>query len=308
MNFENALKKELFENTLKRITQKIKTLDSPTEEEKIKIAANVLSISSHNTNLTKTTLKEKILSYINELYNSRINCGGYALELDTCLFGTYYKGQNADEHLDRNVSNILELFPFVRLLGNTELQEDEYLVEYRADENGSHHFIKIDSSGNISDKNETNPPRDLNSHFNNENMVWGNLANAPHAIFAVKSEHDFHTTGTYFLSDGLNFEETVLKAIQDKSNKFEYHSKKYTICTNSNYNEIVCENGESVAQIITDDSGSIVNKLENKKDFISNTNSSTYDNYLKHMNKNQLSNKSNNNRLISNYDDFKIEL
>ena len=71
---------------------------------------------------------------VEEDFNFYINCGGYALEIDTCIF----PGEN---DFEKDVSSILELFPFVRLIGDTKLQEDEYLVLFRASKNG-HHFIK----------------------------------------------------------------------------------------------------------------------------------------------------------------------
>lgn len=59
-------------------------------------------------------------------FNRIINCGGYALKIDTCVFP-------GECDFDTKVSSILELFSFVRLLGDTKLQEDEYLVLFRAE-------------------------------------------------------------------------------------------------------------------------------------------------------------------------------
>ena len=61
---------------------------------------------------------------VEEDFNFYINCGGYAFEIDTCIF----PGKN---DFEKSVSSILELFPFVRLVGDSQLKEDEYLVLYR---------------------------------------------------------------------------------------------------------------------------------------------------------------------------------
>ena len=53
-------------------------------------------------------------NFIEEVFNQRINCGGYALEIDSCIF---LQGLS----FDRAVSSLLEQLPFIRLLGNTEL-------------------------------------------------------------------------------------------------------------------------------------------------------------------------------------------
>ena len=54
----------------------------------------------------------------------KINCGGYALE----VYGRIIPRRN---YFDKSVSNLLDFFPFIRLLGNTELLDDEYIVKYR---------------------------------------------------------------------------------------------------------------------------------------------------------------------------------
>lgn len=56
----------------------------------------------------KRDLDNKIEDRVEENFNNCINCGGYALEIDTCLF----PGKN---DFERSVSSILDLFPFVRL-------------------------------------------------------------------------------------------------------------------------------------------------------------------------------------------------
>ena len=88
-------------------------------------------------------------------FNQRINCGGYALEIDMCLFPNGLKFANY-------VSGILDTFSYVRLLGDKPLQDDEYLVLYRYydyKENGGnnlgHHFIKVNDDGLVVEKYNT---------------------------------------------------------------------------------------------------------------------------------------------------------
>ena len=110
-------------------------------------------------------------------FNESINCGGYALKIDKCIYPTY------QDSFDKSVSSILDRFSFVRLLGDKKIKDDEYLVIYRAPEgkNKGHHFIRVDSDGLISEKDGSGPVR----KFEN----WGSLENAKETIFAVKKEH-----------------------------------------------------------------------------------------------------------------------
>lgn len=110
-------------------------------------------------------------------FNQRINCGGYALEIDKCVFPT------CQENFSQSVSSILEKFSFVRLLGDKPLEEDEYLVIYRAPKgkNTGHHFIRVDSNAIVKEKEGCGEPR----IFEN----WGDLEDGMEALFAVKKEH-----------------------------------------------------------------------------------------------------------------------
>ncbi len=279
MNFDKILKEQLLKKLLDEIEKEINTADNPTELEKLEIINRTLiyPIKNPKEPLTKEQMTEEILKYINHLYNYQINCAGYELKIDTCLFSCFNKGESAQEHLDRNISELLNKFPFVRLLGDTELQGDEYLVEYRADDDGGHHFVRIDSDGVISHKCSACTPEILNDEYiNNPEKAWPTLLHCPSAILAVKSEHDMHHIGWYHL-DGKNFEETALEAIESKSKEFEYHNRKYSF--NENKPFVYSEN-EPVAEIMTEGDETIIVELHDKRNYISNTQSSTFKKYL----------------------------
>lgn len=200
-----------------------------------------------------------ILDKVEHDFNSEINCGGYALEIDTCIFPG--KGNN----LEKNVSSILDLFPFVRLLGDTELKEDEYLVLYRC--SNGHHFIKRKDDGTFVEKNECEPPRKFEG--------WSSsFADSPEVAFAVKKEHDIE----YFSKIGniivptertMNFEERAKLAVTNRENIFEYHNHTYLL-KKSKEGIYVCSNGKIVAQIFISDNEFVVNIDEDYRDYISN--------------------------------------
>ena len=64
------------------------------------------------------------------------NCGGYALQIPICIFS------GNDYTFEEQVLRITELYPFVRLLSDSELKNEEYKVIFRAGKTG-HHFIRI---------------------------------------------------------------------------------------------------------------------------------------------------------------------
>ena len=252
----------------------------------------------------RETLEKTIQENVEAGFNMRMNCGGYALKADTCIFGGVYKNTDINGYLNKNVSSLLEKFPYIRLLGDTELGEDEYIVAYRVNDNGGHHFIRIESDGTIKDKNESKPPRVLESLFN-EKEVWGeSLKDCPQAIFAVKNNHDIHAQKySYILNDGQDFEETVLYALNIKNSEFQYHNRNYSI-VNDKENTLIYSNGEIVATIISDESGTIIVEKEEKLDYISNTKSSTFEKYIENIKTIQQSNDINENDEIK----WEIEL
>ena len=193
----------------------------------------------------------------------RINCGGYALKIDQRVFPTYQSNINA------SISTILERFPFVRLLGNTKLQEDEYLVIYRAPEgkNTGHHFIRVDSDGTVREKDGNGEPRIFNG--------WSEgLQDAKEALFAVKKEHKmfgYDYKINHDNTNGLDFEGCFGQAIRNKQNSFSFHNQKYFLKKTSEGDIVVInEEGEIVADGFVVDNESIVEVRKGKRESVEN--------------------------------------
>lgn len=206
-------------------------------------------------------LKRKIEEDTQYLFNQAINCGGYALKIDTCVFPN--KGD-----FETKVSSILESFPFVRLLGDTKLQKDEYLVLYRAGKKGGHHFIRIEDDGTVMEKDGADPIQKFRD--------WKTLKDAPEAVFAVKKEHEmnwFKTKGSIVVptETSKNFEETVWTAIQNRQNSFEYHNHSYSLKKAGEETIYICSGDEIVAEMMTDGEEYDIEIREGKRTFISNT-------------------------------------
>lgn len=206
-------------------------------------------------------LKRKIEEDTQYHFNHAINCGGYALKIDTCVFPN--KGD-----FETKVSSILESFPFVRLLGDTRLQKDEYLVLYRAGKKGGHHFIRIEDDGTVMEKDGADPIQKFRD--------WKTLKDAPEAVFAVKKEHEmnwFKTKGSIVVptETSKNFEETVWTAIQNRQNSFEYHNHSYSLKKAGEETIYICSGDEIVAEMMTDGEEYDIEIREGKKAFISNT-------------------------------------
>lgn len=196
-------------------------------------------------------------------FNDRINCGGYALELDTCVF-------NHSKDFESAVSELLKKMSFVRLLGDTELEDDEYLVIWKVHEGGGHHFIKVQEDGTIIEKDGNGPIRKFSG--------WGKTLNGcPEAVFAVKKEHNMHfeENGFSLISidgkDGLDFEQTAQSAIQAKKNSFEYHNHTYYFKRDESGNVYICSKGRIVADAFIEDEQCLVDILESEKRYVSNT-------------------------------------
>ena len=203
--------------------------------------------------------------------NQRINCGGYALKFDGCLFpnGDTFAGY---------VSSLLDRYDFIRLLGDKPLQDDEYLVFYRISEfeennekNEGHHFVRVDSDGLVVDKCGGLTPRIFPGW--NERYI-----DSPEAVFAVKKEHDdlFEKTGilrgeSSFLDKGLDFEGAVSKAISEENNIFEYHCHTFKLKKSTDEDIFVTkEDGEIVAEVLTDGVDIAVGIKEGKEDYVEN--------------------------------------
>lgn len=185
--------------------------------------------------------------------NDRLNCGGYALQIDGCIY------PNSDK-FSNYISALLERFPFVRLLGDEPLKDDEYLVFYRFsdyEENGGindgHHFIRVDDDGLVVEKNNNEVPQifsDWEDYFKD----------SPEAVFAVKKEHNalFDESEeqlgfSYWLKKGLDFNGSVSKAIKGEKNQFSYHCHNYRLKkSEEGLIVVVDDKGEIVADVIKD--------------------------------------------------------
>ncbi len=206
-------------------------------------------------------LKRRIEEDSQIRFNQSINCGGYALKIDTGVFPS--KGD-----FEAKVSSILESFPFVRLLGDTKLQEDEYLVLYRAKEDGGHHFIRIEDDGTVMEKDGADPIQQFKD--------WKTLKDAPEAVFAVKKEHEmnyFKLRGSIIIptKDAKNFEKTVWSAMQNRQNTFEYHNHTYSLKKAGEETVYICSGDEIVAEMMTDGEEYDIEIRKGKRAFISNT-------------------------------------
>lgn len=205
-------------------------------------------------------LEEHIATETDYWTNYAINCGGYALKIDECVFP---QGQR---DFGATVSVLLDKFPFIRLLGDEPLQDDEYLVMYRAKDGSGHHFVRVDSDGVIREKHECHEPQ----IFEN----WGSLEDCPEAVFAVKKDHPMFDYDYRYVNDrprGLNFEESVAKAVSQRQNEFAYHGRTYSLKKNAAGDPIVVNaSGEMVAEMLTDDDFTMTEVVSGKEDEVEN--------------------------------------
>ncbi len=204
-------------------------------------------------------LEEKTKYY----FNQAINCGGYALKIDQCVFPTNKK------NFSQAVSSLLEKFPFIRLLGDKLLEDDEYLVIYRSykGKNDGHHFIRVDSDATVREKDGAGEPR----IFEN----WKIPENEEEALFAVKKEHKmfgYTSTDVNYNHNGMDFEEEVAKAIREKQNSFSYHNHSFCM-KKSKQDEVfvTTTDGKIVADVVVDGSDCLVEVLESQNNYVENT-------------------------------------
>lgn len=195
-------------------------------------------------------------------FNQRINCGGYALELDTCVF-------NYSADFEKAVSELLDKVPFIRLLGDKKLADDEYLVLWKVREGGGHHFVKVEEDGTITEKYECKPIKLFKG--------WTkSIKDCPEAVLAVKKEHDIYLYNEFSYIDingksGKNFEETVQQAIQNQSNCFEYHNHSYYFKKDEAGKVYICSDGRIIADVFTENGECLVDIAKSEKRYVSNT-------------------------------------
>ena len=192
-------------------------------------------------------------------FNFSINCGGYALKIDKCIF-PISKGNPS-----KNVSTILKRFPFVRLLGEKALEDDEYLVIYRTfkKEHLGHHFIRVDSNGTVREKDgfcKTKIFDDWNECYKNEQEV----------LFAVKKEHQMFG---YKIPDeeGLDFAETINQAIIQKNNSFSYHNHDFCL-KKSKENDILVttSKGQIIGDVFIDGEECAIELKDRMEEYVEN--------------------------------------
>ncbi len=197
-------------------------------------------------------------------FNQRINCGGYALKVDSCVFPHY-------KNFSQAVTRVLEEFPFTRLLGDTKLGDDEYLVIYRADNNGKegHHFIRVDDDGVVREKDGAKPIQIFES--------WSqslDTENTSEAIFAVKKEHQMFDLQNHFYDIRLyDFTERVEMAFTQRTNTFDYHGHKFQLKKKENNDIIIIDDkGNFIADVFEEDGKCLVDVAKDKQEYVENTN------------------------------------
>lgn len=208
-------------------------------------------------------------------FNMRINCGGYALRIDQCVFPRYQKD------FGESVSYLLQVFPFIRLLGDKPLEDDEYLVLYKAPpgENVGHHFARIDSDGVIREKNGSSPVQEFKG-WCDEWDGW------PEAVFAVKKSHKMFDYSNEEIDRndirGLNFEETVEEAIRQKVHTFDYHCHTFKFkAINAEEVAVFSDDGKLIANVITDNGECVVEVKPQNVEYVENLGTNAYKKYIK---------------------------
>lgn len=228
------------------------------------------------------TEKEDLQGLID--YISKIqNCGGYALEIPTCIWPVI------DYTFEEKVLRIMELFPFVRLLSNSKLKENEYVVMYRA-EKGGHHFIKINDNNEIVEKNEYRFPQKFNG--------WGTLQNSPEAVFAVVKQkyrdeniknlpqcnrdmyldmnaYEYTENGYTDImrkkaEKPATFERILIETYNNKISSFIYNNKKFYLKIGKDDKELIyiCDEKEIFGTVCADGETFIIELDEEKQNKI----------------------------------------
>lgn len=223
------------------------------------------------------TAKEDLQGLIQ--YMSQIqNCGGYALEIPICIWPV------KDYTFEEKVLRILELYPFVRLLSDSQLKENEYIVMYRAEKSG-HHFVKIKDDKEIVEKNGSNLPQKFNG--------WGTLQNSPEVVFAVIkpkyrdekmkklpqcNKNTFLDIDYMYTEDSYTdiiekkaekpatFERKLMEAYIKKNSSFVYNNKKFNLKVRPDDKDLiyVCDESEILGTVCTDGETFIM-ELDNEK-------------------------------------------
>lgn len=214
-------------------------------------------------------------------YMSQIqNCGGYALEIPVCIWPVN------NYTFEEKVLRIMDLYPFVRLLSDSELKEDEYIVRYRAQGNG-HHFIKITDNGEIIEKNSSGLPQKFNS--------WETLEDAPEAVFAVVkqeyrdekmkklpqcnrnmcldddayecTEDGYTEIITRTAEKPATFDRTLKEAYNNRNSTFTYNNKKFSLKIEKDDKDLIyiCDENAILGTVYTEGETFII-EIEKEKE------------------------------------------
>lgn len=220
-----------------------------------------------------------LVKYMSQLQN----CGGYALEIPICIWPVN------NYTFEEKVLRIMNLYPFVRLLSDSELKEDEYIVIYRAQGNG-HHFIKLTDNGEALEKDASGLPQKFNG--------WGTLENSPEAVFAViKQEYRdkkmknlpqcnrnmFLDMDAYeYIEEGYTdiitkeaekpatFDKILRESYNNKNSSFLYNNKKFYLKVEKNDKDLIyiCDENDILGTVCTDGETFIIELEEEKKNKI----------------------------------------
>lgn len=222
---------------------------------------------------------DSLVKYMSQLQN----CGGYALEIPICIWPV--KNYTFEE----KVLRLMDLYPFVRLLSDTELKENEYVVMYRAEGSG-HHFIKLNDDGEAIEKDASGLPQKFNG--------WGTLENAPEAVFAVvKQEHRDERIKTlpqcnrnmYLDNDAYEytedsytdiitrkaekpatFDRILMEAYNNRNSTFTYNNKEISLKVEKDDKDLIyiCYKNYVLGTVCTDGETFIIELDEKKKNII----------------------------------------
>lgn len=240
------------------IEKRLKSANGRRELDDYKRFLAIVSDDPYNRQMLDQNIAAEMEKAVEKEFNIEINCGGYALRIDRCIFGSGYE-------LDGGVSFLLENFPFVRLLGDGKLKEDEYMVIYKANGHG-HHFIRVDDDGVVREKSSADAPKIFEGW---DEDIFGEEM----AVFAVKKDHQMYGHGGCVGSQdkkGLNFEQTVNSAIKSESNNFDYHGHEFFLKKSSDEEIYVVSNGEIVGYVLTGEDECLVEIADEKEDYVEN--------------------------------------
>lgn len=220
-----------------------------------------------------------LVKYMSQLQN----CGGYALEIPICIWPVN------NYTFEEKVLRIMNLYPFVRLLSNSELKQNEYIVIYRAQENG-HHFIKLTDNGEAIEKDASNLPQKFNG--------WKTLENAPEAVFAVvKQEYRDETikklpqcnrnmyldNDAYEYTEGdyteimtrkaekpATFDRILMETYKNRKSTFTYNNKEFSLKVETGEKDLIyiCNKDYILGTVCTDGETFLIELDEEKKDII----------------------------------------